>query len=81
MAARQDSFETLRRTRTPALVVVGGEDTLTTEEDARAMADALPNAELLVIPRAGHLSAMEQPDLFNQAVAEFVSATARTSMP
>ncbi|MDX6434479.1 MAG: hypothetical protein QOE54_6845 [Streptosporangiaceae bacterium] len=81
MAGRPDSFEILRQTRAPALVVVGAEDTLATEEDARAMADALPNAELLVIPRAGHLSAMEQPDLFNQAVAEFVSALARTSMP
>jgi pimeloyl-ACP methyl ester carboxylesterase len=79
MAGRPDSFETLREIRIPALVVVGAEDALATEEDARAMAEALPNAELLVIPRAGHLSAVEQPDLFNQAVAEFVSALARTA--
>jgi pimeloyl-ACP methyl ester carboxylesterase len=79
MAGRPDSFETLREIRIPALVVVGAEDALATEEDARAMAEALPNAELLVIPRAGHLSAVEQPELFNQAVAEFVSALARTA--
>jgi pimeloyl-ACP methyl ester carboxylesterase len=79
MAGRPDSFETLQTLRAPALVVVGAEDVLTTEQDARAMADALPNAELLVIPRAGHLSAVEQPELFNQAVAEFVSALARTT--
>ncbi|SEF90997.1 Pimeloyl-ACP methyl ester carboxylesterase [Thermomonospora echinospora] len=79
MAARGDSFETLRGTRAPALVMVGDEDELSTRTDARAMAEALPNAELQVIPRAGHLSAVEQPDLFNQAVAEFVAALARTS--
>jgi pimeloyl-ACP methyl ester carboxylesterase len=77
MAGRPDSFGTLRETRAPALVVVGSEDTLATEADARAMAEALPNAELLVIPRAGHLSAIEQPELFNQAVAEFLSALSR----
>ncbi|MBO2448128.1 alpha/beta fold hydrolase [Actinomadura barringtoniae] len=77
MAARAESFETLRELKVPALVIVGSEDTLATEEDAHAMVDALPNAELLVIPRAGHLCAVEQPDLFNQAVAEFAAALAR----
>ncbi|GAB3276473.1 alpha/beta fold hydrolase [Actinocorallia lasiicapitis] len=79
MAARPDSLPTLRETKVPALVIVGAEDTLATEDDARAMTEALPNAELLVIPRSGHLTAVEQPDLFNQAVAEFVTALARTT--
>lgn len=79
MAGRPESFETLRGLKVPALVMVGDEDTLATEDEARAMADALPNAELLVIPRAGHLCAVEQPDLFNQAVAEFAAALARTT--
>ncbi|MBC6458033.1 alpha/beta fold hydrolase [Actinomadura sp. HBU206391] len=77
MAARPESFDVLRGMRVPTLVITGAEDELTTEGDARAMTDALPNAELMVIPRAGHLSAVEQPELFNQAVAEFVSALAR----
>jgi len=79
MAGRPDSFDTLRGLRVPALIMVGDEDTLATEEEARAMAVAMPNAELLVIPRAGHLCAVEQPDLFNQAVAEFAAALARTT--
>ncbi|TDD14879.1 alpha/beta fold hydrolase [Actinomadura sp. KC06] len=79
MAGRPESFGTLRGLRVPALVLIGDEDTLATEDEARAMADATPNAELLVIPRAGHLCAVEQPDLFNQAVAEFAAALARTS--
>ncbi|WP_141581823.1 alpha/beta fold hydrolase [Actinomadura sp. WMMA1423] len=79
MAGRPDSSETLRGLRAPALVMIGDEDGLATEDEARAMADAMPNAELLVIPRAGHLCAVEQPDLFNQAVAEFAAALARTA--
>jgi pimeloyl-ACP methyl ester carboxylesterase len=79
MAARPDSMETLRGVKVPALVIVGSEDTLATEEDARAMVEALPNAVLQVIPRAGHLCAIEQPDLFNQTVTEFVSAVAKVS--
>lgn len=78
MAARPDSFDALRETRVPALVLVGDEDTISTPEDARAMADALPNGELLVIQRSGHLTAVEQPDLFNQAVSDFVAAIAKT---
>lgn len=77
MAARPDSFDTLRELKVPALVMVGSEDVLATEDEAREMADALPNAELLVIQRAGHLCPVEQPDLFNQAVAEFANAVAR----
>jgi pimeloyl-ACP methyl ester carboxylesterase len=79
MAARGASFETLRELRVPVLVMVGSEDTITTEDDARAMADVMPNAELMVIPRAGHLCSVEQPDLFNQAVSEFAAALARAS--
>ncbi|MGW2311192.1 alpha/beta fold hydrolase [Actinomadura luteofluorescens] len=79
MAGRPDSFETLRGLRVPALVMIGDEDALATEAEARAMAEAMPNAETLVISRAGHLCAVEQPDLFNQAVAEFAAALARTA--
>jgi pimeloyl-ACP methyl ester carboxylesterase len=79
MAARTDDVESLASIRVPALVIAGSEDELATEADARAMVDALPNAELLVMPRCGHLTAVEQPDLFNQAVAEFVTALARMS--
>ncbi|WP_131742216.1 alpha/beta fold hydrolase [Actinomadura roseirufa] len=78
MAAREEAFDTLRALKVPALVLVGEEDVLAPEEEARAMTGALPDAELMVIPRAGHLCAVEQPDLFNQAVSEFAAALART---
>jgi pimeloyl-ACP methyl ester carboxylesterase len=63
MAARPDSFRTLADARVPGFVVVGEEDTLTTHDDALAMAAAFaPQAPIHVIPNAGHLSAVEDPD-------------------
>ena len=73
MAARPDSFDTLRGFAGPALVIRGEEDALASADDMRAMADALPNAQLVTIPEAGHLSAVEAPDDFNKAVRVFVS--------
>jgi pimeloyl-ACP methyl ester carboxylesterase len=48
-----------------ALLVVGDKDLLTPVEHSVAMAEVLPDAELLVIPGAGHLAMMERPDLIN----------------
>ena len=72
MAARPESFRTLASVQAPTLVIVGEEDTLTTLGDARAMVDSLPDARLVTIPEAGHLSAVEQPEAFTEAVREFL---------
>lgn len=72
MAARPDSFEILRGCRVPALVVVGDEDKLSPPSDAQAMADVLPEASVVTIPAAGHLSAVEDPAAFNTAVLDFL---------
>lgn len=73
MAARPDSFDTLAALKVPVLVVVGQEDELATVADAEAMARAVPEGRVEVIPKAGHLSAVEQPEAFNAAVAAFLS--------
>jgi pimeloyl-ACP methyl ester carboxylesterase len=72
MAARPDSFDTLRGARVPTLVLVGEEDGLTPPADAEAMAEAVPGAKLAVLDGVGHLSAAEAPDEFNTRVADFV---------
>jgi pimeloyl-ACP methyl ester carboxylesterase len=73
MAARAEEFDTLRATVVPALVVVGAEDRLTTVDDARAMAEALPAGRLLTVPRAGHLTAMEDPAEFTAILRGFLA--------
>lgn len=72
MAARPDSFGTLAALKVPLLVIVGEEDELSPPADADAMAQAAPDGRVAVIPRAGHLSAVEQPEAFNKAVIGFL---------
>jgi pimeloyl-ACP methyl ester carboxylesterase len=74
MAARPDSFETLRDLVVPTLVVVGAEDTLAPPDDARAITDAVADARLEILPRAGHLTALECPEEFNAALLTFLAA-------
>jgi pimeloyl-ACP methyl ester carboxylesterase len=73
MMERPDSFATLQGVTVPALVVVGQEDTLTPVAESEKLAQTMPNAELVVLPRAGHLSSVEQPEAFNAALAAFLS--------
>ncbi|WP_377269348.1 alpha/beta fold hydrolase [Peterkaempfera sp. SMS 1(5)a] len=80
MAARGDSLEVLAGVAVPALVVVGEEDAITSVADARAMADVLPDAELRTVPRAGHLTALEDPAAFNTAVRSLLARTASAAL-
>jgi len=74
MGARPDSFDVLRALTVPTLVVVGDEDRVSPLTDARAMAEAAPVGRLAVLAGAGHLSAMETPELFSTSVGAFVAA-------
>ena len=58
----------------PSLVVCGEEDTGTTPEQAREIADAIPGAVLEIIPRAAHLSNIEQPVAFTDALLKHLLA-------
>ena len=71
IAERPDSTELLPVIRIPTLVIVGADDVLTTKVDAERMAKGIAGAELVVIPEAGHLSNLEQPDRFTIAVERF----------
>ncbi len=69
---RADSRPTLPSITAPTLVLVGEADVLTPPADAQAMAAAIPNARLVVVPSAGHLSPMENPKAVNAALRELV---------
>jgi len=49
------------------------EDGLTPSSDAQAMQQAIPGSRLVQIPGVGHLSNLEAPEAFNEAVDEFLS--------
>jgi pimeloyl-ACP methyl ester carboxylesterase len=73
LAARADSRGLLSRIAVPTLVLAGEEDVLTPPDEARAMAAAIPGARLQVIPRAGHLANLENPDALNAALRAFLA--------
>ncbi|ASU77826.1 alpha/beta hydrolase [Actinopolyspora erythraea] len=75
MAARPDSSGTLRAYEGPALVLVGDEDALSPPESARDMAALLPRGELVTLPEAGHLSPLETPETFANAVREWLDGS------
>ena len=60
----------------PALVIVGKEDASLPVPISRRIHEALPNSEFVEIDDAGHLSALEQPDRVNAAVARFLGRAA-----
>ena len=69
---RADLATRLGEIDVPALVLVGESD----KDDFRAIAERLagelPNARLVVIPSAGHLPSLEQPEAFETAVRPFL---------
>ena len=62
MAARPDRTAVLAAYRGPSVVVVGDQDELSPVEAARHMVEALREAELVVVPRAGHMTTNESPE-------------------
>lgn len=77
IAERPDSTDLLSVIKLPTLVLVGADDVLTPTADAERIAKGIAGADLVVIPDAGHLSNLEQPDRFTAAVEGF----ARTLFP
>ena len=67
----------LGRVSIPALVAWGESDRIVDAEYGRAYAQALPNARFELIPEAGHLPQLEQPERLLKLVREFAASTAR----
>ena len=74
MAARPDSKNLLATIRVPTLVIVGDEDTLTPPAEAEVIHQGIRHSQLRTLPQAGHLSNMEQPEAFNQALRDFLQS-------
>ena len=74
MAQRADSTDLLGSITCPTLVMVGEQDVLTPPQLAQEYATKIPGAQFVVIPYAGHLSNLEQPQAFLQAISGFLQA-------
>lgn len=72
MKSRSDSTPTLNEISVPTLILHGEDDQLIPPQEAEDMHAAIQDSQLRVLPQAGHLLNLEQPELFNQAVGEFL---------
>lgn len=78
LMAAADQRDLLPRIAVPTLLVWGELDTRSPLAVGRQFEQAIPDATLVVIPGAGHLSNLEHPERFNEAVREFCLANRAT---
>jgi pimeloyl-ACP methyl ester carboxylesterase len=77
MKARPDSTTWLAEWAGPALIVAGEEDALIPASEVDAMRRGLRHASSVSIRRAGHLSNLEAPGAFNEAIAGWLAGVPR----
>jgi pimeloyl-ACP methyl ester carboxylesterase len=64
----EDQLATITK---PTLVMTGEYDRTCTPRAAREMAAGIPNAELLIVPNAGHMTPVEQPEIVLPGIRDF----------
>jgi pimeloyl-ACP methyl ester carboxylesterase len=69
--AEADQRDLLPRIAVPTLLIWGELDARSPLGVARQFEQAIPHAELVVIPGCGHVSNLERPEQFNEAVRAF----------
>jgi pimeloyl-ACP methyl ester carboxylesterase len=71
-----DYTHELGRVSKPVLVIVGEEDRTTTVRAARALHEGIEDSELVVVPGVGHMSFVEAPEVYLEAVRGFLRRVA-----
>jgi pimeloyl-ACP methyl ester carboxylesterase len=79
LVRRPSIVDRLAGVEVPSLVIVGEEDASLPPPISREIAEALPNASLVIIPEAGHLSALEKPDEVTEVMLEFLDGVTSSS--
>lgn len=70
-AERRNNYNYLKSINLPTLVIVGENDFFTPVSEMRDIAAQIPNAAFEIIPNAGHMPNMEQPEIFNKKISDF----------
>ena len=55
------------------MIIVGEQDAGTPVALSKVMHEAAPGSQLVIIPHASHLSNVEQPEAFGQALTDFLA--------
>jgi len=70
--ARRDAFEDLEKFALPTLIMVGAQDMPRPPYEAQLMQDAISGSQLVVIPDAGHIANLEQPEFVTDKLVTFL---------
>lgn len=73
LAIRWETCSTLNEIMVPTLILCGSEDSVTPIVKAKFLHTEIKNSELQIIENAGHLSNLEQPEIFNTHLINFIS--------
>jgi len=73
MAARPDMTDLLATFEFPCLVICGEYDKISPPEEMRQIAQHIKNSSFEIIPGAGHLSPVEEPKIFAEAIKNFLT--------
>ncbi|QWV97771.1 alpha/beta hydrolase [Geomonas nitrogeniifigens] len=74
MRDRKDYVEDLKSFQLPSLVLAGAEDRAAPLEVAKVLIDGLPGCKSRIIDKAGHMLNMEQPEIFNKTLIDFLNS-------
>ena len=74
MALRAEASDLLAGISCPTLVVTGEQDAVIPLSESQAYASSIPDAQFVTIPNAGHLSNLEQPDIFLTNISSFLGS-------
>jgi pimeloyl-ACP methyl ester carboxylesterase len=65
----------------PVLLISSQQDHITPPEEQAYLADHLPNAQLVLLPKTGHAAFYERPDLFTALLTGFLSHREAIALP
>jgi pimeloyl-ACP methyl ester carboxylesterase len=71
---RDSILDEVDEIETPTLIVVGEGDRSRPVPESQALAERIPNAQLAIIPEAGHICTIEQPERVNQVLLNFLES-------
>jgi 3-oxoadipate enol-lactonase len=74
LAGRQETCSSLHLIKVPVLIMVGAEDQVTPVASAQKMHALIQHSELQILEKAGHVSNLEAPEIFNAHLETFLRA-------
>lgn len=70
--SRKSITSHLKQIKQPCLILVGQHDRLTDLEKAEIMHENLKNSSLVIVPRAAHMATVEEPEIVNTLIRDFL---------